>query len=51
MENHSNLPADCQSESGKLGTIYLLTCIVTGKQYVGQTKQTLSRRINGHKNS
>ena len=31
------------------GTIYKILCLVTGKPYVGQTKQKLERRISGHK--
>lgn len=51
MSDNSNLGADCQSavESQQTGTIYLLTCTVTGKQYVGKTKRKLGRRITEHK--
>lgn len=31
------------------GVIYLITCLVTGKLYVGQTTQKLKYRINQHK--
>ncbi|MFA5031326.1 MAG: GIY-YIG nuclease family protein [Patescibacteria group bacterium] len=34
----------------KLGTIYIATNLVNGKQYVGQTTKNLKRRIRGHKN-
>ena len=30
--------------------IYVLTCSICSFQYVGETEQTLSTRINGHKN-
>ena len=46
MGNTSNSGADCQSA---VGTIYLLTCTLNGKQYVGQTRQKLGRRISQHK--
>ena len=39
-----------QGESQQTGTIYLLTCTVNGKQYVGQTRQKLHDRIRQHKN-
>ena len=29
--------------------IYLITCTLCGKQYVGQTEQTLRQRMNGHR--
>ena len=51
MENHNNLPADCQSESGELGTIYKITCLTSKKSYVGKTKQDLDIRINKHKSN
>ena len=38
-----------QVESQQTGTIYLLTCTVNGKKYVGQTRQKLGRRITEHK--
>jgi group I intron endonuclease len=34
----------------KLGTIYIATNIINGKQYVGQTIRDLKERIYGHKN-
>ena len=33
------------------GTIYKILCLVTGKPYVGQTRQKLNRRISEHKSS
>lgn len=30
------------------GVIYKITCLVNGKPYIGQTKQTLNRRIGQH---
>ena len=32
-----------------MGTIYLLTCTINGKGYVGQTKQTIAQRMSVHK--
>lgn len=32
----------------RLGTIYIITCIVTGLIYIGQTTQSLNRRLSGH---
>ena len=32
-----------------MATIYLITCLVTGKYYVGQTTWPLARRWSGHK--
>lgn len=34
-----------------IGRIYGLTCLVTGKMYIGQTKRELDRRILGHLSS
>lgn len=34
-----------------VGVIYKITNTLNGKIYVGQTRQNLNRRINGHKNS
>lgn len=31
------------------GVVYLITCLVNGKKYVGQTTQALDKRINQHK--
>ena len=33
------------------GRIYLLTCLVNGKRYVGQTVNSMSKRLYGHFNS
>ena len=38
---------DCQPVA--MGVIYLITCRINGKPYVGQTRQKLERRINHHK--
>ena len=38
-------------ESQQTGVIYKIVCTISGKIYVGQTRQKLSRRINGHKHS
>ena len=39
---------ECQSQA--TGVIYKLTNTQGGKPYVGQTRQTLDRRIHGHRN-
>ena len=36
-------------ESQQTGVIYKITCLITGKPYVGQTRQKLNRRISQHK--
>ena len=33
------------------GYIYLITNNINGKQYVGQTRNTIQKRWNGHKSS
>lgn len=38
-------------ESQQTGVIYKITCLITGKPYVGQTRQKLNRRIYGHKSN
>ena len=38
---------DCQPVA--MGVIYLITCRINGKPYVGQTRQKLERRISQHK--
>ena len=38
---------DCQPVA--MGVIYLISCRINGKQYVGKTKQKLERRISQHK--
>jgi hypothetical protein len=37
--------ANCKTEN----IIYLLECAIYGLQYVGETKQQLSKRLNGHR--
>ena len=37
----------CQSRN----TIYLLTCSICNKQYIGETEQTLNRRCRGHESN
>ena len=32
-----------------VGVIYLITCLINGKKYVGQTTQPLKKRIAQHK--
>lgn len=51
MEDNSKLQGESQQASGAVGVIYKITCLVNGKIYVGQTRQSLNRRISGHKNS
>ena len=48
MGNTNSSGVESQSA---VGTIYLLTCTVTGKKYVGQTRQKLEARIRSHKSS
>ena len=48
MENDSKKSTDCQQVTG---VVYKMTCNVNGKIYVGQTRQKLNKRINGHKHS
>ena len=38
-----------QASEQAMGTIYKILCLVTGKPYVGQTRQKLKRRIGQHK--
>jgi hypothetical protein len=38
--------ANCKTEN----IIYLLECAICGLQYIGETKQQLSKRLNGHRN-
>lgn len=44
-------PSEQPQPSGQMGVIYKITNTLNGKGYVGQTRQKLNRRINGHKNS
>ena len=37
--------ANCKTEN----IIYLLECAICGLQYIGETKQQLSKRLNGHR--
>jgi tripartite motif-containing protein 2/3 len=37
--------ANCKTEN----VIYLLECAICGLQYIGETKQQLSKRLNGHR--
>ena len=37
----------CQSKN----VVYLLTCIICNKQYIGKTEQTLRRRCRGHESN
>ena len=36
------------SESAKVYSIYLITCAVTGRAYIGQTSKRVRARWNGH---
>lgn len=60
MSDSNNLKGGCQSppvessssaESSeqKLGIIYKITCLISGRLYVGQTRQKLERRMGQHK--
>lgn len=49
MEDNSNLQDESQQASGAVGVIYKITCLVNGKAYVGQTRQSLNIRIGQHK--
>ena len=37
--------ANCKTEN----IIYLLECAICALQYIGETKQQLSKRLNGHR--
>lgn len=41
--------SSAESSEQKLGVIYKITCLISGKFYVGKTKQSLNRRITQHK--
>lgn len=55
MEDNSNSQGGCQPVSPQpatqsaIGLIYKITCLVSGKIYVGQTRQKLNSRIRQHK--
>ena len=49
MEDNSNSAVESQQANGAHGVIYKITCLVSGKIYVGQTRQRLNRRITEHK--
>ena len=49
MKDNSNSQVDCQSSGGVTGVIYKITCTISGKIYVGQTRQKLGTRISQHK--
>lgn len=49
MEDNSKLQDESQQASGAVGVIYKITCLVNGKAYVGQTRQSLNIRIGQHK--
>lgn len=49
MEDNSKLQEESQQASGAVGVIYKITCLVNGKAYVGQTRQSLNMRIGQHK--
>ena len=39
--------ADCQPVA--MGVIYKITCLITGRPYVGRTRQKLSKRLCKHR--
>ena len=45
--NSKGITMDCKSSF----IIYLISCIKCGRQYVGQTRQALHKRLNGHRSS
>ncbi len=49
MKDNNSSAGESQSASGATGVIYVITCLVNGKQYVGQTRQSLKMRIDQHK--
>ena len=49
MEDNNNSAVESQQANGAHGVIYKITCLVSGKIYVGLTQQKLKRRIGQHK--
>lgn len=49
MDNDNSSGGASQPSNGALGTIYKITCLITGKPYVGQTRQKFGTRISQHK--
>ena len=49
MEDNNNSAVESQQANGAHGVIYKITCLVSGKIYVGRTQQKLSKRIYKHK--
>lgn len=49
MEDNNNSAVESQQANGAHGVIYKITCLVSGKIYVGKTKQKLEKRIAQHK--
>ena len=45
----NNSQGGCQPSSGATGVIYKLTCLISGKPYVGKTKQKLEKRMSQHR--
>ena len=50
MENDNNSKPNCQ-DSVRMGIIYLITNLINGKKYVGQTRQKLRDRMYQHRSS
>ena len=48
MFDCNNQNCTCQDNT-KMGIIYLITNLLNGKKYVGQTRQTFKRRMTEHK--
>lgn len=51
MSDSNNSASESQQANSAVRVIYKITCLVNDKIYVGQTRQSLNRRINGHRNS
>ena len=50
MKDNNNSAVESQQSDGvAMGTIYKITCLINGKAYVGQTRQSFKRRITEHK--